>query len=94
MNFLQILSERISQHTVDIKVEDPHHFNANPDPSFHFNADPDLTFHFHADPNTDPAPHQSDENLQPQTVQGSILGLHASFAGVHRPPRFHFEPLI
>ncbi len=29
---------------------DPHHNDADPDPSFHFDADPDLGFHFHADP--------------------------------------------
>ncbi len=29
---------------------DPHHVEADPDPSFHFDVDPDITFHFHADP--------------------------------------------
>jgi hypothetical protein len=31
-------------------VADPHHFDADPDPSFHFAADPNQTFHFEADP--------------------------------------------
>jgi hypothetical protein len=37
------------------RVEDPQHFNADPDldTAFHLNADPYLTFHFNA--NTDPA---------------------------------------
>jgi hypothetical protein len=63
--FLHILSERVSQHTVNIRVADQRHFNANPDPNqyFHFDAEPDLTFYFHADPNTDPGPHQRDANL-------------------------------
>jgi hypothetical protein len=37
---------------------DPHHANADPDPSFHFNAYPDPTFHFDASPA--PAPHYSE----------------------------------
>jgi hypothetical protein len=45
-------------------IEDPHHFNADPDPSFIFNADPDPTFHFNTDPDMnpdpDPVPHQND----------------------------------
>jgi hypothetical protein len=44
-------------------VADPHHINADPDPSFYFNADSDPAFHFNADP--DPAPLQSDGNLRP-----------------------------
>jgi hypothetical protein len=37
---------------VESRVADPHHFNADPDPTFHFAADPDL------------APYQSDANLR------------------------------
>jgi hypothetical protein len=40
------------------RVADPHHFNAEPDPSFYFNMDPDPTFHI----DEDPAPHQSGAN--------------------------------
>ncbi len=32
-------------------VADPHHLEADPDPSCHFDADPDPTFHFDAGPN-------------------------------------------
>ncbi len=44
-----------------IRVADPPHFNAVPDPSFHFIVDPDPTFHLNADLD----PHQSDANLRP-----------------------------
>jgi hypothetical protein len=33
-----------------ISVADPHHHDADPDPTFHFNADPDPAFHLTADP--------------------------------------------
>jgi hypothetical protein len=48
------------------RVEDPHHFNADPDQAFHFNADPDPAFHVNADPDPDPdpAPLQSEGNLR------------------------------
>ncbi len=46
-----------------IRVADPHHFNADPDPAFHYNADPDPAFHFNADPVPDH--HQSDGIMQP-----------------------------
>jgi hypothetical protein len=49
------------------EVADPHHFHADPDPSFHFNTNP--TFHFNADP--DPVPHQSDVNLRPLVYRPS-----------------------
>ncbi len=60
------------------KVSDPQYCNV--DPSFHFNADPDPAFHFNADPDPDPAPHRGDANLPttgPQTLQASILSVHA-----------------
>jgi hypothetical protein len=46
-----------------IRVADPHHLNADPDPAFHNNADPDTSVHFNVDPDADPAPYQSVENL-------------------------------
>jgi hypothetical protein len=52
------------------RVADPHHFIADPDPSFYYNADLDPAFHFNADPVLllDPAPHQVNANLQPLFV--------------------------
>ncbi len=41
------------------RVADPHHFNADPDPSFYYNMDPIRLFHI----DEDPAPHQSEANL-------------------------------
>jgi hypothetical protein len=35
-------------------VADPHHIDADPEPSFHFDSDPDLTFHFEANPDSVP----------------------------------------
>jgi len=35
-------------------VADPHHFYADPDPTFNSDADPDPTFQFDADPYLDP----------------------------------------
>ncbi len=73
-----------------IRVADPHHFNADPEPSsFHYNADPDPAFHFYADP----APHQSDGTTCLKTLHESRL---------HSEPRdldsdrllFQFEPLM
>jgi hypothetical protein len=37
-------------------VADPHHFDANPDPTFHFDADPD--------PNADPSFQIKAQNLE------------------------------
>ncbi len=45
-------------------VADRYHYNADPDQGFPFNAYPDPSFHFNADPDPDPAPRQSDANLQ------------------------------
>ncbi len=45
------------------RAADPHHFNADPDPTFYSNADLDPAFHFNVDP--DPDPHQSDGTLRP-----------------------------
>jgi hypothetical protein len=61
---------------------DPHHLNADPDPSFHFNAYPDLTFHFNVDP--DPALHR-DENLRPLVYCTDLTDLH------FEPPCFYFD---
>jgi hypothetical protein len=55
---------------VDANPDPPFHVDANPDPTFHFEADPvlHLTIHFDADP--DPARHNSDSNLELQTLHG------------------------
>ncbi len=59
-------------------VADPHHFDADPDPTFHFDADPDTTFHsdpipdptfqFDADPDTTGTTHFR-PNLDPPMLQ-------------------------
>jgi hypothetical protein len=36
------------------RAAEPHHFNAEPDPTFHLHEDPDPAFYFIADPD----PHQ------------------------------------
>ncbi len=71
--------------------DDPHNFNADPDPAFHFNADPDPdpAFHFNADPDLDLVPHQSDGNLQTLEYRPSK----ASIVSVLGPPRVYIEPL-
>jgi hypothetical protein len=52
-----------------IGVADSKHYAADPYPNqnFHCDADqdPDATFHFDVDSDTDPAPYQSNANLQP-----------------------------
>jgi hypothetical protein len=53
-------------------VLDPHHFDANSDPSFHIDADPEPTFHidadadptFNIDADPDTVSHQSYANLR------------------------------
>ncbi len=66
-----------------VRVADPHHFSAVPDPAFHLNADPDLdpvfrfnsdrylsSFHFNADP--DPAFHfNADPDHAPRQSDGN-----------------------
>ncbi len=44
------------QHTIKMRVADPHHLHADPDrdPAFYLNVDPDPDFNFNADP--DPVP--------------------------------------
>jgi hypothetical protein len=39
---------------VQPNVVDPHHVDADPDPTFHFDADPDLTCHFDAGQDAEP----------------------------------------
>jgi hypothetical protein len=53
-------------------VADPHHFDANPDPTFPFDEDacPNPTFHTDADP--DPAPHQGNAKLRPLPYKPSL----------------------
>jgi hypothetical protein len=51
------------------------------------------SIHFNSDLDPDPAPRQGDANLRPlalQTLQASILSLHASH--FERPSALHFEP--
>jgi hypothetical protein len=76
-------------------VADPHHFDADLDPSFHFDADPDPTFHFDADPNPTlhfdvapdpdpvPLPRHIDANLRPAMVLS--LYLYSSIISILRP---------
>jgi hypothetical protein len=33
-------------HVGRLSIADPHHVDADPDPTFHFDQDPDLTLHF------------------------------------------------
>ncbi len=54
-----------NEQTVQHRVVDAHHVNADPDPSFHCNADPDPNPAFHYNANPDPAPHQTDVNQRP-----------------------------
>ncbi len=69
------------------RIEDPHHFNADPDPSFIVNADPDPTFHFNTDQDMnqdlDPVPHKSDANLRPLSTDNPRLRF--------EPPRLYCE---
>jgi hypothetical protein len=51
------------------RVADTHHFNADSDPSFSHNADPDIACQFNADPDPDPAHHQSNGNLRPESLK-------------------------
>jgi hypothetical protein len=53
---------------LNLRVADPHHFNADPDPdpAFLLDVDQEPTLYINVDPDTDPAPHQSDANLQPR----------------------------
>jgi hypothetical protein len=40
----EILSSRVSNYMktrVELKIAEPHHLNADPDPAFYFNAEPD-----------------------------------------------------
>ncbi len=78
------LRKLLSPTCIFYSVADPHHFDADPDPSFHVDADPDPTFHSDADPNPTshfdvvpdpdavPVPCQSDANLRPLVCKPSI----------------------
>jgi hypothetical protein len=59
-------------------VADPHHIDADPDPTFHPNADPDPAFQFDADP--DPTTHFLPD-LDPPMLQNDP----------QRLPPFHFD---
>jgi hypothetical protein len=65
------------------RVEDPHHFNADPDPASLFKADLDPAFHFDGEQDLDL--HQSNGNLQPLTLHFELSGLH------FKPPSLHSE---
>ncbi len=69
-------------------VVDPHHFHADPGPSFHFHTDPDLTFHFNAD--LDLVPHQSDANTRPLVYRPSTAPYNAPRLQIG-PPCLHCE---
>ncbi len=82
-------------------TEEPHNFNADPDPAFNFDADPDPTFQFNTGPdmNQDPDPvfikvmQICDHYLQ--TPHDSILSLHASIVSVHGSSKCYvFKPLL
>jgi hypothetical protein len=45
-------------------VADPHHVDADPNPSFTFDADPDLCPTFTSDADPDPAPRKSDKVIR------------------------------
>ncbi len=77
----------LSNWRVSPRVADPHHLDADPDPSFHFNADP---VHFNSDPDPNPDPHQRMRNLRPLVYRPSRAQLWASMA---LNPRLCFEPL-
>ncbi len=84
---------------IDVDPDLCFHFDAVPDLTFYFEADPDETFHFDADP--DPVPRQSWRKYAIsglQTLNGSILSLHAaivSFCGLHflyfKPPKSAYD---
>ncbi len=54
-----------------VRVADPHHFSADPDPAFHFNADLD----------PDPAPHQVPGMMNRRPHQGIIMSHQVSVHG-------------
>ncbi len=58
------------------RVGDPHHENADPDPSYHFHADPDPTFKFDASPKI--------------LLLIKVMGICDRW--YTDPPRLHFEP--
>jgi hypothetical protein len=65
-----------------LKIADPHHFNADPDPAFHIDADPDPASHFNEDPN--PASLQVMGNcdfwyIEPPGLHFEPPGLHSIF---------------
>ena len=55
---------------------DPHHIDADPDPTFHFDADPDPdpAFYFDADPDPDPTSHFNTDP-DPPRLQNELLRL-------------------
>ncbi len=61
---LALESLKVYYCTLEPRVADLHHFNADPDPASYFNANPDPTFHFNADLDLDFAPNQNDGNLR------------------------------
>jgi hypothetical protein len=74
------------------RVADPHHFNADPDPSIHCNVGTDPTFHLNAGPDPDPAPHQSEANLQPLVYRPSRAPILAYTPTLYcKRPRLHFD---
>jgi hypothetical protein len=68
---------RIADSHKQVCRAEPHHFNADTDPSFHFNADPDPTFNFNAD-----------AGRILQLFKGMNICAHWSTD----PPGFYFEP--
>jgi hypothetical protein len=83
-------------YTLELRVSDPHHLNADPDPPFHFNANPDSDPALHFKEVSDPAPHQGDENLRP--LPSKLPGLHFEPLGLYcehpGPSKALFQPLV
>ena len=70
-------------------VADPHHLNADPDPSFYFNAltEPDPAFHFNGDSVPDPFFHTNanpDPNFCFVTLNSVVHILHVRYLFIVR----------
>ncbi len=61
----------------------PHHFNADPDPSVHLNADQNPTFYFNANVYPDPATHR---------CESATTGIQTLYGSIFEPQREHRRP--
>ncbi len=71
-------------------VKDPHHFDADSEPTFYSDADPDPTFQFDADPDPNPATHFFPD-LDPPLLQNCHLRLPPFHFHADPDPTFHFH---